>query len=249
MEFIQDLNEAKLFGHSRTALKRYNAKEIADLLFLHILALNIMKYEFHGLPKAQKYVKNVGNMANFDYYVQMRNEVYILLHILIGKHSEMQRRLLKDKEASREFLGKVRINKQFMRKYLRGIMAGRNEESFERRFLYELERGLMIDNSYLRSMRRLVMAWPRQTEANKRLVMTRMLQLFRTKGRRSELLPMLEWLAKKEKMKDKSLGPLEGEGLGQNVPVKPKMSFLKGLAIAGAGAATGHYLAKRYTSK
>lgn len=245
MDFIQDLNEAKLFGHSRTNLKRYNAKEIADLLFLHICALQIMKHEFLALPDVQAYVKRAGNVANFDYYIQSRNEIYILLHILIGKYAGMQQKMLKDQEASQEYLSQIKINVMLVRKYLRLIVAGKADVGFERRFLIELEKGLMISNSYLRSIRRLVMTWPTQPESNKRLVMTRILQLFRTRARRSELMPILEMLSKREKMEDKSLNPLEGEGPGQKTPAKKGLGFLKGLALAGGGALAGYHLTRR----
>ncbi len=90
MEFLQNLSEAKLFNNSRNALKRYNAKDISELLFLHICALQIMKNEFLGLPEAQDYIKRAGNLVNFDYYIQSRNEIYILIHVLVGKQAAMQ---------------------------------------------------------------------------------------------------------------------------------------------------------------
>lgn len=243
MEFLQNLSEARLFGSGRSGIRYYNAKEIADLLFLHICALQVLKHEFYTLPEAQAYVKRAGNVVNFDYYVQSRNEVYVMFHILIGKHADRQRDMLKDQKDSQAFLDTINVNLQHSRKYLRLILAGRMDESFERRYLLELERGLRIDNSYYRSIRRLVSSWPKQPEATKRLVMTRLLQIFRAKARRSELLPLLEWLAKKEHMADKDLEPLPNQGLGQNQSKKGS-NFLKTLAVAGAGAAAGYYLTR-----
>lgn len=245
MEFIQNLSEAKLFSGGRTTLKRYNAKEIADLLFLHICALQIMKHEFHGLPQAQSYLKKSGSLVNFDHFVQSRNELYILIHVLIGRHSEPQRKMLKDQEASQALLKNIKINLQSLRKYLRLINSGRSEPSFERRFLLELEYGLLVSNSYYRSIRRLASTWPQQSESSKKLVMTRLLQIFRSKARRSEIMSMLEWLSKQEKLEDKKLDPLEGEGAGQKTPAKKSMGFLKGLALAGGGALAGYHLTRR----
>jgi len=179
MEFLQNLSEARLFNNSRTALKKYNAKDISELLFLHICALQIMKNEFLGLPEAQDYIKRAGNLVNFDHYIQSRNEIYILIHVLIGKYADPQQKLLKDQEASQEFLKMVKINVMNMRKYLRFIASGKSDVGFERRFLLELEKDLMISNSYYRSIRRLVSTWKTQSESNKRLVMTRLLQIFR----------------------------------------------------------------------
>lgn len=254
MEFLQNLTEARLLGGGKTGLKKYNARDVADLLFLHICALQMMKYEFYGLPEAQKYIKNTGNLIHFDYWSSHRNELYVLIHVLIGRFAEPQQRLLRDQEASMVFLERVKIDKQLLRKYLRLIAAGKSDESFERRFLLGLEHDLMISNSNYRAIRRLVMSWPKQSHSTKQLVMTRLLQILRSKARRSELLPILEAISRKQRMEDKTLAPLEGESnqKAQKTPTKPKMGFIKGLALASAagiaGGLAGYHLVRRKKS-
>jgi len=254
MEFLQNLTEARLLGGGKTGLKKYNARDVADLLFLHICALQMMKHEFYGLPEAQKYIKNSGNLIHFDYWSSHRNELYVLIHVLIGRFAEPQQRLLKDQEASRVFIERVKIDKQLLRKYLRLIAAGKTDESFERRFLLGLEHGLMISNSNYRAIRRLVMTWPKQSHSTKQLVMTRLLQILRSKARRSELLPILEAISRKQKMEDRTLKPLEGEDnrKAQKTPTKPKMGFIKSLALGAAagvaGGLAGYHLTRRKKS-
>lgn len=251
MEFLQDLSEARLIGRSKNGLKKFSAKDIADLLFLHICALQIMKHEFLGLPEAQKYVKKAGSLINFDNFSSSRNELYVLLHVLFGKNAGPQQALLKDQEASQLFLDRLTINMQFTRKYLRLILAGKDDPAFERRYLLMIEKDLKITDSYYRSIRRLVMTWPKQPRSTRKLVMTRLLQVMRTKGRRSEMMGLLEWLSKQEKLEDKKLDPLDGEGIGQKVeaPAKKSTGFLKKLAIGGAlggiGAYAGYKFARR----
>lgn len=233
MEFLQNLSEAKLFGGGRTGINKYNARDIADLLFLHICALQILKHEFHGLPLAQDYVRNAGNLVTFDNWVASRNELYVLIHILFGRFAGKQQELLKDREASQLLLERVRINEQNLRKYLRMIVAGRSDESFERRFLLELENGLLIDNSYYRAIRRISSTWMHQSESTKKLTFTRLLQIFRFKARRSELLLILEEISRKHNLEDKSLKPLD-----QFKPEK-RIGLLKNFGLAGAGAVAG----------
>ena len=251
MEFLQTLSEARLFGGSRTGLSRYNAKEIADLLFLHLIALQILKNDFYGLPKAQDYVRNSGNLVTWDDWSSARNEIYVMLHVLFGKRAEKARLTLKDQEESQEFLKHININWPYLRKFLRLVLSGQSDEAFERRFLLDLEHDLKINNSYYRSLRRLASTWNQQSESNKRLVMTRLLQILRTKARRSELLPVLEWVSRQEKLEDKTLDPLTGEPtFGAKQPVKPeKTSFLKhlgyGIAGAAAGAAAGYGMTRK----
>lgn len=245
MEFLQDLTEAKLIGRSKNGLRRFDARELADLLFLHLCAVQILKHEFLGLPKAQEYVKATGPLTSFDHFVASRNELYVLIHVLSGKNAESSRKLLKNQEASNLFLDRIKINIQYTRKYLRLVLAGKVDESFERRYFLMMEKDLNITNNIYRAIRRLVMTWPKQSRSTRRLVMTRLLQVMRTKGRRSEMMGILEWLSKQKNLEDPSLQPLEGEGPGQKIktiPDKKKgMGFLKKLAIAGAAGAAGAY--------
>ena len=119
--------------------------------------------------------------------------------------------------------------------------AGKVDEAFERRFFLMLERDLNISNSYYRAIRRLVMTWPKQSRSSRKLVVTRLLQIMRTKGRRSEMMGILEWFSKQKNLEDPSLQPLDGEGPGQKIKTIPdqkkNMGFLKKLALVGAAGA------------
>lgn len=243
MEFIQDLSEAKLIGRSKTGLRQFSARDIADLLFIHLCALQVLKHEFLGLPEAQKYVKNAGPLTNFDHFVSSRNELYLLTHVLFGKNAKAQQALLKDQEASQVFIKRLKLNLPYLRKYLRMVSSGKMDESFERRFFIMMEKDLKITNNYYRSIRRLVSSWSKQSRSTRKLVMTRLLQIMRTKSRRSEMMGLIEWLSKQENLEDKDLNSLEGEGIGQKVETPPKkgMGFLKGLALGVAGAGLGAY--------
>ncbi|KKN16688.1 hypothetical protein LCGC14_0973290 [marine sediment metagenome] len=84
--------------------------------------------------------------------------------------------------------------------------------------------------------------------------MTRLLQILRSKARRSELLPILEAISRKQKMEDRTLKPLEGEDnrKAQKTPTKPKMGFIKSLALGAAagvaGGLAGYHLTRRKKS-
>lgn len=245
MEFLQDLTEAKLIGRSKNGLRRFDARELADLLFLHLCAVQILKHEFLGLPRVQEYVRSTGPLTSFDYFVSSRNELYVLIHVLFGKHAESARKLLKNQEASNLLIDRIKINMQFTRKYLRLVLAGKTDESFERRFFLMMEKDLNITTGYYKAIRRLVMTWPKQPRSSRKLVVTRLLQIMRTKGRRSEMMTILEWFSKQKNLEDTSLQPLDGEGPGQKIKTAPEkkkgMSFLKKLALAGAVGAAGAY--------
>lgn len=248
-QLLNELIEAKLFGGGISGIKKYNAREIADLLFLHIIALQIMKKQFHGLPKIQEYLKKTGNLINFDSIMYSRNEVYIFIHILFGgKQADRQRALLKDQEASQALINTLSIDFPQFRRFFRLLMIGKTDQALERRFLLALERDLKIDNSYYRAMRRLSSNWERQSNSSKKLVITRLLQVLRSIARRSELTIILEQVSRQERMVNKKLKPLSGEGPGQKIPAsqsKRKMGLLPTLAAAGAAGVGGYYLTRR----
>jgi len=253
MEFLQDLTEAKLIGRSRNGLRQFDAKELADLLFLHLYIVQILKHEFLALPKVQEYVKKTGPLTNFDHFVSSRNELYVLIHVLFGKNAKAARKLLRNQEASNLFLDRIKINMQLTRKYLRLVLAGKADESFERRYFLMLEKDLNITNSYYKAIRRLVMTWPKQSRSTRKLVMTRLLQIMRTKGRRSEIMGILEWASKQQNLEDTSLKPLDGEGPGQTIKTVPDekkgMGFLKKLALGSALGAAGAYAGYKFVRR
>ena len=101
-----------------------------------------------------------------------------------------------------------------------------------------LESGLRITDSYLKNIRRVASNWNIQSKTTKKATLTRLLQLFRTKARRSELLPYLESLAIAMKMEDRYMPPIQNEPNpgAQKTPVKPDLKFLRNLS---AGTAAG----------
>ena len=82
--------------------------------------------------------------------------------------------------------------------------------------------------------------------------MTRLLQIMRTKGRKSEMMGIIEWLSKQERLEDKGLDTLGGEGVGQKIeaPAKKSTGFLKKLAVGavagGLGAYAGYKMARGF---
>ncbi len=102
----------------------------------------------------------------------------------------------------------------------------------DQRFLLKLENGLQIDTSNYKSIRRLAGEWSSLDQGARQLVMTRLLLAFKNRAAKSELLPVLEKLAKQENLLIKDVkDPESKESPSSN-------KFLKMLGI-GAAVATG----------
>jgi hypothetical protein len=65
-------------------------------------------------------------------------------------------------------------------------------------FFTQLERDLNIQDSNYKSIRRIVVNWEKSTKSQKSLVITRLLQYYRTNAIRSELYQAIKQLAKEE---------------------------------------------------
>src|SRR5690606_22641112 len=102
-----------------------------------------------------------------------------------------------------------------------------------------LENSLNIDRSDYKSIRRLVTEWQNITDQARSLAVTRLLLAFRAKARRSELLPVLEKLAKIKKYEIKGAKNPEKEGTTSGDLLK--VSGLGSLALAGV---TGYSIYK-----
>lgn len=238
MEFLQDICEGRLFGSGKSNLQYYSSKQITEMLYMQFLGIQILKYESGGLPVVQRYVRGTGNLINYDYWRSGKNELYLLLHLIIGKYAHDQRMMLKYGKRDADYLKLTRINKQNLVRFLRSAASGHFDVGSDRRFLVELERGLRISDSYLKNIRRVAAQWDIQSHSTKKTTLTRLLQLFRSKARRSELLPYLESLAIAMNMENRKLPAIKNEPApnAQKTPVKPNMSFLKNIS---AGIADG----------
>jgi len=248
MEFLQDICEAKLFGSGKSNLTQYSAKQITEMLYMQFLGMQILKYESGSLPVVQKYVRSTGNLVNYDYWRSGKNELYLMIHLIIGKYSDEARHMLKYGERDADFLKRTRLNKQNLARFMRSAASGHFDVGSDRRFMMELESGLRITDSYLKNIRRVAANWDIQSYTTKKTTLTRLLQLFRSKARRSELLPYLESLSIALNMENRKLSAINNEPnpKAQQTPVKPDMNFLRNIAAgSSAGSTAASILARK----
>ena len=116
------------------------------------------------------------------------------------------------------------------------MRQGRKIRSPETFFL-KLERGLDIQNSNYRSIRRLAQGWPKLNSMQKQLVMTRLLQFYRTKALRSEMYSYVRDISRGQGLEMRNAHNAE-------VPKARGTDTLAALATAGATLAGAYYLGK-----
>lgn len=226
--FIGDLNESRMF-RTKQRVEGTNARDMADFLFMDMLALYILSNEYDMAPAAAAYAKKAMMTGNFNQYRQSGNDMHVALSAIknnmpnAGDKNEMQ-------------LNRINLNDQKIKAYLRTISSGRPVTSASSFFL-RLERDLDIKNSNYRSIRRLVQDWPKLNKMQKQLVITRMNQFYRTKALRSELYSYIRDLGRSQGLMVKNAHNAE----------RPRMrgsDTLAKIGIAAASIAGGYALGR-----
>lgn len=246
-ELIQDLTESRLL-RTKQSFKTYTAKDIAELAFVYFISLEILSSEFDYLSDAKDYAKKTIMYGNFNSFRFSGTDMYMLLYVLLG-NDEVE--LKGDKENNDLFLNNINPNMMNIKRYFLNLRKGEPNQTFNRRFLLKLQQELDITVANYRSMRILVSDWKNISKPQKKLVMTRLLQVFRARAIRSELRTFIESLAKGQKLEIKGVDNAETgkEGKGIKDPdfgtTKKKTPWWAKTAAAGAGAYGGYKLTSR----
>ena len=226
--FVRDLNESKMF-RTRQQATSTNTRDMADFAFLNILTLYILYNEYEYAPLAKNYAAETIKYRNFDTYRQSANDLYVALNNIKSGNSA----------ADRIQVAKLNIPDVKLRQFLVQMSQGqpiKNAPSF----MLQLERGMDIQESNYRSIRRLVQEWPTLTNAQKSLVITRLVYFYRTKAIRSELFQAIKQLAAHKGWEIKDTGnPEKGSALG-------KVAKLAAVGVGGymLGRAIGNRIFK-----
>jgi hypothetical protein len=198
LDFIASLTESNLI-RTKQSLRNYTGKDISELVFLYLVSLEILRHEEPYASEAKSYAAKTVKYGSFSHFYPSGNDLYLLLHTLFGERNQEAVSHLKLPEKSAKFLSLTTLDQVRTKSYLRSVAHG-SEPSSPQNFFLHAEQALKISVSNYRSIRRLAVNWSDLDRPDKKLVMTRLLQAFRTRLIRSELKPVLERYAK-----DKSL--------------------------------------------
>lgn len=258
LEFINELCESRLVRQKRQ-IKKFTAKDAADLVFLYACTLTVLKNEFKYAPVAMSYAHKTRMFSNWNVFRTNGTDMYIMLCALVG--TDDTHTLLSDQEASQVFRNGLRVNQPQLKQWFAFTAKGRVDKATDAQFLFRLEKQLRVDNAQYKAVRRLATDWPNLKHGQKTLVITRLMQAFRLRARRSELYPILMKLSKEKKFipvnkKGKIVAPKDME-LSRPAATKGGMSTRSKIAIGIglpvvtgiAGYALGRRFGKRKVSK
>jgi len=223
--FVKDLNESRQY-RTRQAIQRSNAREIVDHAFLDLITLWILYNEFDMAPIAIHYARKTMMYGDFRNYRQSGTDLYMTLHLIQSKNADT----LAGDSADNALLQRINLPQTQLKVFLNGLKMNSLERGVARQTLQLLERKLNITTSSYRSVRRLAQDWPVINESQRALVVTRLLQFYRTHARRSELFGFLQDLARTKKLEIRNAHNAE----------KPKSKTAQTIATAAALGAAGY---------
>ena len=228
--FIGSLNESKLF-RTRQQLESSNMRDNLDFAFLNMLTLHAMYSDYNTAPQAQEYAKRTlqAGSGQFKNYKTNGTDLYHALHaISTGKGMGNAKNTI---QTSKVNLPEVKI-----RNYLMQMANGRDIVSPQSFFL-QLERGMDIQNSNYRSIRRIVADWRNSDTAQRGLASTRLLQYYRTRAIKSELFPGFQKMTRANGLEIKNIRN------GEKGPSRLRRAAFR--TVAGATALAGGFAAGR----
>ena len=218
LDFVNDLmTEARMF-RSRHGLSNYSARDMADNAFAHMIALQVLNREFKYSSIAGTYAGRTISYGNFDYFRSNGTDLYAMLHSLFGKGSITK---FNDEKNSEILLKRMRPNMTQIKGFLNHIASSGANADREKRMMMQLQSMLFVNDSRLRSMKRLAGDWENLKTREKRTLVSSLYNYFRTNAPKSSLMATLQKLSRERDYVD-------GE------KVKPSKAMAVGAALAGA---------------
>lgn len=248
-DFLNTLAESRLFP-SITAVHKYDAQDAADLAYLYIISLRILLCDDDTLPWAKQYCRRTTAASDFKHWRTDGSDLYVMLHALVDEKT-----IFADSERNHHRTG---LRASSIWHWLYDAARDDAGESKTRRLFTSLDTLFHVTGGSMKAVRRLAQDWPSLHEHDRRLCMTRLLQMIRARGSKSEILPLLQRLARHADLEiDDVCNRETGENCDQedsrhdrHLDDKPRgMGLLRSLALTGIGAiALNKLLAKESAS-
>jgi hypothetical protein len=234
MEFLKSLpkiQESRLLPFDRS-YRRYSLREILDLIFLYVLALEIMSNE---QPNSQ-FLRSYFAQARRDLQSQTTKTDLGALIAVFGDENKFEK--LRSIDAVVSLAKKFGPVAQEVQNWLTSKTLSKWTDSRNSRFLYSLEQHLAITSADYKNVRRLVQNWQLLDQYKKQLAFTRMIQALRARASTGDIIHRFDDLAQHQQLELKTHINAE-TGKEQSQPVSRSRAF--GFLSALAGAAVGSW--------
>jgi len=243
----ENCNESRMFRNNH--LSGMTLRDAVDSAFLSLLTLYVFNKEFETAPFAQNYARKTMMFGSFREPRVTGTDLYQALHIATNPTGKTAQKL-NGTEQNAVLSTRLHIKEKMAKDFLKGLANGTLDRATAIRLMFRLEPQMGIDVSNYKSMRRLITDSENLTTFQKQICVTRLLQYYRTRARRSDLYPMLETLAKNKGWEIDDVANAEIALVGAGAAVAGTSSsngFLSSVAKVAAAGAAGWALGKAIT--
>ena len=243
----QDLSESKLF-RTTNSFRNLSGREIADLLYLSTLSLIMMYRDTKQQDYAIVYAKKTAQYGPYAVFRTAATDMYMLGFAVDNPDYKNLKFKGKDESFLNTLYFQNRKHYMFMQRLARQDLS----KSDITTFLFRLETQLRIDNPVYKQLRRLIIDWDKLKYSQRQMVVSRIIQHMRLKGRGSELFVQVSSMSKRRELKpmpkSNTLKRAGATALGAYAGSKilPKVSNKIGsVSGAGIGAIAGYWASGR----
>ena len=240
---LNTLSESRLIP-SQSTLRNYDAEELAELVVLYVCALYIMEHYSDSKTRAQAYAKRtIQYGTDFDRWRISASDLYAILYALLSR--DVNLRNPRESDRLRE---NMPLGTSLLIRWLKAMATNTMTRNIHRALFARLDYNFKINNSSIRAVRRAVMDWEDLDSDERRMTMTRILQLMRARAPKSEVLPWLRDTAAKHHLDISTHSTVPSDYLSKGAPERKEGSLLVALAGVAAGVKAVNTIRKKTES-
>jgi len=244
----QELSESKLY-RTTSGFKSLTGRDIADLFYLQTLSLIMMYQDSKQHDYALVYARKTAQYGPYAVFRTAATDLYMLGFAI--NNPDYGSLKFKGKDVS--FLNSLQFQNRKHYAFMQRIQRQGISKSDITTTLFRFESQLQIKNPILKQLRRMIIDWPRLKFAQRQLVVSKVIQLMRLRGRGSEIFTQvssmstrreLKPLPKKQTLK-RAAGTAIGAYAGSKIIPKVTRGKLSSVSGAGIGAIAGYWASGR----
>jgi len=246
----QEISESRLFRYS-SQFGNLTGRTIADLLYLNTLMLLMFLYDKEQRDYAVAVARKTVQFGPFAVFRTTSTDLYMLAFAV--DHPDYKSLNIKKKDVA--FLNSLQLQNRRYYNFLKKMATIEPGKSEASAFFIRLENQLQIKTALYKQLRRLIIDWKDLKYSQKQLVVSKLLQQLRIKGRGSENYQHLVAMKRERKFNnapksDRSLaktavGTAAGAYVGSKVIPKLTRNKLSSRTGAGIGAIAGYWASGR----
>lgn len=246
----EELCESRLFRYT-SSFGNLTGRTIADLLYLQTLMQVMFVQDKEQRDYAVAYARKTTQFGPYAVFRTTATDLYMLAFAV--DHPDYKSLNIKGKDE--RFLKSLQFHNRRHYSFIKKMGTIEPSRSEASSFLIRLESQLEIKNSLYKQLRRLILDWRDLKYSQKQLVVSKLLQQLRIKGRGAESFEHLVAMKRDRKYNDapksdRSLAKTAaataaGAYVGSKVIPKLTKNKISGTTGAGIGAIAGYWASGR----